>query len=214
VAAHDNSPLGHSAGAAAALAGIRVLISDINAAAGGTTTVRVTSPSYNPTSVRADTVVFGGSARLVTDVRGSRGSQHTEATVDGPVTVALVDGVWRVRDFNYNGRSMRLVAENASQVVEGVHLTVGYVLSYAGATNAVVGLAVDSGHVDIALTDARLVAGGSQGPATGSGFAAGPPRGYIGFARTDAIPTELDASFRRSDGATLTFAIPLRGTAG
>jgi hypothetical protein len=117
-------------------------------------------------------------------------------------------------DFDYDGRPMRMIPENASQVVEGVHLTVGSLLSYAGVTNAVVGLAVDSGHVDVALTDARLVTGGDQAPATGSGFVAHPPRGYIGFARTDATPTELDASFRRSDGATLTFAVPLRGTPG
>ena len=212
LAAQDASAtLAHSTGAAAAVANIRFLIAAINATAGGTTTAQVSSASFNATTASPTSVVFAGSASLDTDVQGSHGHQHTTATVDGPVTVEQIDGAWRVRTFDYDGQSMQLIAENATQATDGIHLTVGYLLSYAGVTNAVVGLSVDSGHVDLALQSAALVTSGGGGSATGGGFVGGPPRGYLGFARATVAPTELDATFKRADGTVVSFAIPLRG---
>jgi hypothetical protein len=204
--------LAHSEGGAAALGAIRALISDINAASGATTRTKLQDEAFRPQTVTPTAVVFAGSVGLTTEIQGPKGSQKSVSAISGPVTVALAAGTWRVKDFAYDGKRMVYEAEYATDTQAAVQLHVGLVLSYANTTTAVVALTTQSQSVGLTFTNATLTTSAGTSPSTGSGFTKGAqPTGFISFARTDAVPTRLVASFRQADGSAVAFTVALSG---
>jgi hypothetical protein len=211
----SGSVLSRSTKAAAALGTVRLLVAEINKADGATTTVTTTRPSFTPTSVNPATVVFGGTVQLSTEVAGPKGTQHSTDTISGPITVVPVNGAWLVSDFLYDGKTMHVESENASQAQGGLHLTVAFVLSYADATAAILGLAADTGNAHVALQRATLTTETGAADAAASAFtAAAKPTGFVRFPRTDGVPVRFDATFTRDGGPAVTFSVPLTGRPG
>ncbi len=210
LAHHDATAVsGTSDGGPYAMAGVILDSAAINAARGGTTTVTVGRSSLTPTSVGSSTVTFGGSVTLTTTVSGSQGAGTSNDTVAGPLTVTDQSGVWRVTDFTYDGATLQSWAEHASQTIDGLTATVGYVVSYGNTTAALVTLTQQSGAADVQLQTVKLTAGGAAQVGTGDFTGPPTPTGVLRFSRVDATPGSLELDFSSSSGSPYDFQLTL-----
>jgi len=205
-----------STGGASAIATVVKFVADLNATAKGKTTIRVGGESFQVTEETPDHVTFAGSVHVVTDVKGPRGPTQSDVIISGPVTVALTNGAWRVKSFIYAGKPLLYVPENAANGHDGMTVVVEFVLSYGDVTNAVIRLSASGAALDprLALQDAHLITPGTTVQRTSVSFVPGPgPRGLVAFPRTDRTPTQLDVVFRRPNGQTVSYSVPLTGVA-
>ncbi|MHB1711958.1 MAG: hypothetical protein ACYCV7_11230 [Acidimicrobiales bacterium] len=214
IAAHDAPKMvASSTGPAAALGSVLLDVVAINSAKGAPTTTAVQKEGFHVVAATSTAVTLDGAAVLSSTVRGAKGSSQTTDTVSGPVTVVLYSGRWKVSALTFDGQHMTEWTENTGQTVKGVHVQVGFVLSYASTTVALIGLTAPSGGFHLSLTQAKLSS--STGVLTGVGDFTSPPApvGLLRFPRSDAQPTDLRLGF--SDGSSsLVFDVALHGTAG
>ena len=193
-----------------ALATIRLLIAGINEQAGASTTVRFADESFQPASTSATRVTFNGSIQLATEVRGARGTDRSTSTIDGPVTVVLDRGGWKVKDFSYESKPMAYFNENASTGHDGMTVSVAFVLSYGAAADTIVIISSDTGQLDpgIKFHDAQITVPAGTAPSSGFAFEPGSSASLLLlFPRTDQAPTKLDVGLSRPDGTVLHYVV-------
>lgn len=193
-----------------AMAGIVLDAEAINRSRGATTTVEVGPMSFTegPGST-AGAVNLQGSVTLTTTISGSQGSGRYTDVVSGPVTVRAESGAWKVTDFTYDGRTVQYWPSGAGETVNGLHVAVGYVVSYGNVTAALVTLAQTAGDVNVQLLGCSLEAGGTG--AGGRGDFTGPPEptGVLRFSRVGATPAALTLRFGSPSGQTDDFDLAL-----
>jgi|GEM_PF-3814102 len=198
-----------SDGAALALAGVLLDAAAINRARGATTSVALGPSTLQPVRVGPDAVTFDGSLTLTTTVAGPAGSTTVADTVSGPVTVDDEHGGWRVTGFDYDGRPLQLWPQTATETVGGLHVWVGYVVSYGTVTAILITLGLESGTAQVVLDSATVSAGSATETGTGDFTAPPEPTGILRFARLPAPPTSLALEFSGSNGSTYSFTLPL-----
>ncbi|MHB1785885.1 MAG: hypothetical protein ACYCS7_07010 [Acidimicrobiales bacterium] len=213
IASHDAPKMLASAtGPVAALGSVLLDVTAINTAKGATTTTVVQKEDFVPGAVAGNVVTLKGTAVLSSTVTGPKGSSQVTDTFSGPATVVWRGGQWEVSALTFDGRNMTEWVENTGQTVNGVHLQIGFVLSYASTTVVLIGLTAPSGGFHLALQRATLHS--STGVLTGVGDFTSPPTpiGLLRFARSDARPTELHLTFS-AGSSSLDFRVALNGTA-
>lgn len=195
---------------ALAMAGIVLDAEAINRSRGATTTVDIGALSFSEGSgSTAGAVILQGSVTLTTTISGSQGSGRYSDTVSGPVTVRAESGSWKVTDFTYDGRTVQYWPSHAGETVNGLHVAVGYVVSYGSVTAALVTLAQTAGDVNVQLQSCSLESGGAG--ASGTGDFTGPPEptGVLRFSRIGATPSALVLRFGAPSGQTDDFDLAL-----
>ncbi|MHB8681014.1 MAG: hypothetical protein ACYDA2_02825 [Acidimicrobiales bacterium] len=206
---HNGSAVQSSSdGAALGVAGILVDVAAIDTARGATTTVTLGQDTFAPTGTSASSVTFGGSVSLTTAVSGPKGSGQYTDTLSGPVTVADEAGTWRVTTFTYDAKPIAIWPETANQTVNGLHLSVGYVVSFGDLTAVLIGIGQISGNVNVQLQSTTLTAGTTD---SGVGDFTGPPQptGVLRFTRSGSPPTQLTVDFTGPNGQQDDFTLAL-----
>ena len=190
---------------------IQALVAAFNAQQGGQTTFALSRETFTPTHVDADTATFSGSVTITNQVSGPKGRTGSTDTISGPVQLLRSSGAWKVSTFTLDGAPLLYFPEQARQVVNGVELDVGSLLSYGTQTTALVGIGSQSGHQDIKLLSTQLVTNGT--PAGGHGFFVNTPRvsGFFVYPRASGTPHALDAAFTTGIGSTVKFSVGLPG---
>lgn len=208
--------LDNSAEIAGALGAVRLTVAAANAARQGTTTVTVTKEDVTVTQITASQVTLSGDVELDSEVSGPAGPpQRSQDHLSGPIVIGNRTGRWRVVDFTYDGAPLVYTPESVSQQDTNgsnpLQLNVAFVLSFARTTGVLVGLAA-AHDVNVAFQTTALAttAGSESGGAVATSGTR--PTVLLRFARTDARPTRLDASFKRQDGTTDSFSVALPGS--
>lgn len=189
-----------------ALAGIVLDAATIDASRGATTTMTVGPSSLVPVSEAAGRVSFDGSVTVSEVVSGPQGSGSSSDTISGPLTVTDEGGVWRVTDFVYDAQPVEFWNVDASRTVDGLTVSLGYIVSYGDMTAALVTLGQSSGSADVQLQRVALTAGGSSENGTGDFTAPPTPTGVLRFSRTGAAPSSLAVDFSSSSGRVYDFS--------
>jgi hypothetical protein len=192
---------------------IQALVAAYNAEQGGQTTLALSRETFTPTHVDADTATFSGSVTITNLISGPKGRSGSTDTISGPVQLLRSSGAWKVSTFTLDGAALLYFPEQARQVVNGVELDVGSVLSYGAQTTALVGVGSQTGHQDIKLLSTQLVTNGAA--AGGHGFFVNTARvsGFFVYPRAPGTPHALDAAFTTGIGSTVTFSVGLPGQA-
>jgi hypothetical protein len=185
-----------------AIAGVLLDAATSNAERGATTTITLGPSSLAPVpgAAGASTATFAGSTTLTTTISGPKGSGTFSDTISGPLSVTDEAGWWRVTDFTYDGQPVQVWPERASQTVNGLNLSVGYVVSYGNTTAALVTLRQVSGAADVHIQSVTLgtAASAENGVADFTGPPA--PSGILRFNRIVAPPASLRLSLSSSSG--------------
>ncbi|MHB8440363.1 MAG: hypothetical protein ACYDD4_14570 [Acidimicrobiales bacterium] len=199
-----------SVGAPLDLAAVLLDAAAIDSSRGATTTMTLGPSSLTPTvDAPQNTVTFTGSVTITTTVTGSRGSSTSPSTISGPLTVVDNAGAYRVTGFSYDGAPLVAWPESASQTVNGLVVSVGFVLSYGNTTAALISVGQETGSVSVQLQSTTLDTNGSS--SSGVGDFTGPPQpaGLLRFARISGSPTRLIVDFTTTTGQADDFDLPL-----
>jgi hypothetical protein len=149
---------------------------------------------------------------LDTSISGSKGSGTYADTISGPVTVVDESGAWKVTSFTYDNQPLQYWPQTASQTVNGLHVVVGYVVSYGNVTAALVTLTqlTGSGSVQLLRCTVRSGTGGAAATDGTGDFTAPPtPTGVLRFSRIASDPTDLVLAFSSAGGQTDDFDLAL-----
>jgi hypothetical protein len=201
LASSDEGPL--------AMAGIVLDSAAIDAQRGATTTMALGPSSLAPVSESQGRVVVDGALTLTTTVSGPEGSRVSTDTFSGPLTVSDESGSWRVTGFTYDGRPVEVWDVGASETVDGLTASLGYVVSFGNLSAALVTLRQASGHADVQLQRVTLAAGASTENGTGDFTGPPVPSGVLRFARLEGTPSSLDLEFSSPAGAAYAFSFSL-----
>lgn len=187
-----------------AVAGILLDAAAINSERGATTTASLGPSSFAPVSAGSTnaTLIFQGSVTLTTNISGPKGNGTFTDTISGPVTVTIDSGIWRVTNFTYDNLPVQVWSESESQTVNGLNVSLGYVVSYGNATAALVTLRQGSGNANVQLRAVTLRAGGAAENGVGDFTGPPTPTGVLRFARIASAPTSLTLLFTSSTGQT------------
>jgi len=201
--------LSSSAGAAAAYGSLQLVSDEIIRARGGSNSTAVARESITPRRVAPGAVEFAGEINLTNTVTGPKGSAPTYDRLDGPIRVVEQNGRWRLANFEFDGRPIVYYPEGLQDTVDGIHLTVGFLLSYSDVTVALVSLSADAPNTTITITGVSLTLASGTREAGGAQFARDVPTGMLGFRQVTAAPTRLDVSARLNNGTTITLSVSL-----
>jgi hypothetical protein len=186
-----------TSGPARALTRVRDIIRQENTRRGAKTDNVVTTSEQprqiDRTDQRATVAV---KANIVSTVSGDQGTQRSEASVDGPVTLVRTGDHWTVDDFVYAGRRLgeAYFPVDVRQTVSGVRLEVALFVSYKETTAAVVrfvneeegGVRLGLTKIELTAADGRVLAERQVVPEPKE-----TPAIFLGFERVDGKPKAL-----------------------
>jgi hypothetical protein len=183
-----------------AMAGILLDAAAINSERGATTTMALGPSSFAATTASGSTQNFDGSVTLTTTISGPKGNGTFTDTISGPLTVTDEAGRWRVTNFVYDHEPVQVWPENATSTVNGLDVSLGYLVSYGNTTAALITLRQISGSANVQLQAATLRAGSTAENGVGDFTGPPTPTGVLRFARISAPPTALTLLFTSSTG--------------
>jgi hypothetical protein len=203
--------LARSDGAAAALGAVQVTADDIVAGSGRTVAAEVSAEALTPISASASAVSFAGEVDVRRSVSGPKGSVPTSDRLTAPIEVVRQGQAWKVKSLSFDGAALEYYPEGVEQTVQGIHLSLAFLLSNATSTNAVVSIYAEAPNLTVNLERVSLATASNTTHAGRAFFAHGVRAGLLGFPRVADRPARLDATFRESNGSTVSFSLALAG---
>lgn len=194
---------------ALAMAGVVLDSAAINTQRGAATTMTTGPSSLAPVSESGNEVVLDGALSITTSISGAQGTGTSTNTFSGPLTVTDESGTWRVTGFSYDGQPVDFWNAGTSQTVDGLTVSLGYVVSYGDLTAALVTLRQSSGSADVSLQRVTLEGSGSSEVGTGDFTGPPVPSGVLRFSRADFAPMSLVVNFSSPSGQGYDFAFQL-----
>jgi hypothetical protein len=156
-------------------------------------------------------VSLTGTVGFTTSSSSSGRNTNSNQTITGPIQVVDQHGAWRVVTFTYDGQPLLYYPEGVQVTESGINLRVAFILSDAGASNALVGVYANSSYRSVTIDAVTLQTESGNSEQGQALFAHGDPTGLLGFARTASRPTRLTVTFRTASGSTIVLSSLLPG---